>query len=115
MEARRNNMDRLMVKLGKGFVVLKCQDIDRIQSERNYLRLYKGERSFLVRNTLANFEQKLDPEKFVRVNRSTIINIERISKIESDMKYNYFVIMSDDVAVAWGKKFRSNLKKVLYN
>jgi len=108
-------MNRLMVKLGRKFIVLKCEDIDRIESERNYQRLYKGENSFLIRNTLAEFEKKLDPEKFVRVNRSTIINIEKIRKIESDLNYNYFVVMSDDVTVLWGKKFRDNLKRVLDN
>ncbi len=108
-------MDRLMVKLGKDFIVLKCDDIDWIQSERNYLRLYKGERSFLIRTTLSDFEKKLDSEKFIRVNRSTIINIERIYKIESDPKYNYSVILTNDVSVLWGKKFRNNLKRVFHN
>ncbi|MEN8222184.1 MAG: LytTR family DNA-binding domain-containing protein [Acidobacteriota bacterium] len=108
-------MNRLMVKLGNGYVVLKCEDIDRIESERNYQRLYKGEHSFLIRNTLADFEKKLDPDKFVRVNRSTIINIERIQKIESDRKHDYFVVMSNDVTVLWGRKFRDNLKRVLDN
>jgi len=104
-----------MVKLGREFIVLKCEDIDRIESERNYQRLFKGGHSFLIRNTLADFEKKLDPEKFVRVNRSTIINIEKIRKIESDLNYNYFVVMNDDVSVLWGKKFRDNLKRVLDN
>ena len=108
-------MNRLMVKLGREFIVLKCEDIDRIESERNYQRLFKGGHSFLIRNTLADFEKKLDPEKFVRVNRSTIINIEKIRKIESDLNYNYFVVMNDDVSVLWGKKFRDNLKRVLDN
>ena len=108
-------MDRLMVKLGKGFVVLRCQDIDRIQSEKNYLRLHKGERSFLIRNTLENFEKKLDPDRFVRVNRSTILNVERIRRIESDLNYNYFVVMNNDVTIAWGKKFRNNLKRMFQN
>ena len=104
-----------MVKLGREFIVLKLEDIDRIESERNYQRLFKGGNSFLIRNTLADFEKKLDPGKFVRVNRSTIINIEKIRKIESDLNYNYFVVMNDDVSVLWGKKFRENLKKALEN
>ncbi len=117
MKINEGNMklNRIMVKLGKEFIVLKCEDIDRIESEKNYLRLYKGEDSFLIRNTLSNFEKKLDPEKFVRVNRSTIVNIERIRKIESDIKYNYFVVLNNNVSVSWGRKFRNNLKRVLYN
>jgi len=107
--------ERLMVKLGKEFIVLKLEEIDWIESERNYLRLYKGESSFLIRNTLTDFEKKLDPNIFIRVNRSTIVNIDRIRKIESDVNYNYFVVMNNNVSVVWGKKFRNNLKKVLYN
>ncbi len=108
-------MERLVVKLGKELIILKCEDIDWIESERNYLRVYKGNNSFLIRDTISNFEKKLDPNKFVRVNRSAIVNIEQISKIESDPNYNYFVVMNNKVTVSWGRKFRSNLKKVLYN
>lgn len=113
MEVKK--MERLVVKLGKELIILKCEDIDWIESERNYLRVYKGNNSFLVRNTISNFEKKLDPARFVRVNRSTIVNIEQIQKIESDINYNYFVVMNNNVAVSWGRKFRNNLKKVLYN
>ena len=108
-------LERLVVKLGKELIILKGEDIDLIESEGNYLRVYRGNNSFLIRNTISNFEKKLDPNKFVRVNRSTIVNIEQISKIESDLNYNYFVVMSNKVTVSWGRKFRSNLKKVLYN
>ena len=108
-------MERLVVKLGKELIILKCEDIDWIESEKNYLRVYKGELSFLIRYTMSNFEKKLDPSVFVRVNRSAIVNIERIRKIESDPNYNYFVIMNNNVTVSWGRKFRRNLKKVLYN
>jgi len=108
-------MERLVVKLGKERIILKCEDIDWIESERNYLRVYKGDHSFLVRNTISNFEKRLDPHLFVRVNRSTIVNIEQIKKIESDPNYNYFVVMNNNVTVPWGRKFRTNLKKVLYN
>lgn len=108
-------IERIVVKLGKGYIVLKSRDIDWIEAERNYLRLHRGDRSFLIRNTLKNFEKRLDPEIFVRVNRSAMINVEKIRKIESDVNYNYFVILNNDVTVSWGRKFRSNLKRFLYN
>jgi len=108
-------MERVMVKMGNERIIVKCEDIDWIESERNYLRIYRGENSFLIRNTISRFEKKLDPVKFVRVNRSTIVNIDQIQKIESDSNYNYFVVMHNGVTVSWGRKFRANLKRVLYN
>lgn len=112
---REKQMERLMVKLGKEFLVIKVVDIEWIKAERNYLRLFLGGRSFLIRNTLSEMEKKLDSKRFIRINKSTIVNIDQIKKIKSDENYNYFVVLNNDVSEVWGRRFRNNLKKILYN
>ena len=72
---------RLTIKLTGRTILLPADEIDWIETHGNYLKVYAGRESHLIRGTMQSLETKLDPEKFVRVHRSVIVNVEKIKEI----------------------------------
>ncbi|MBV9549939.1 MAG: response regulator transcription factor [Alphaproteobacteria bacterium] len=62
-----------------GVVRVAAGDIDLVEAERDYMRLHVGARSYLLHETISNLERKLDPERFVRLHRSTLVRRDRIT------------------------------------
>jgi two-component system LytT family response regulator len=106
-------MKRISVKLGNRLFLVKVENIRWIQSERNYIRIHMGKRSYLLRETLRNFEKKLSDEQFVRINRSIIVNIDLIKELRSHNKSDYRVVLDDDHSWIWGRRFRENMRQIL--
>jgi DNA-binding LytR/AlgR family response regulator len=102
-----------MVKLGKTVFLVRVDNIRWMKSERNYVRIHVEDRSYLIRETLSGMESKLDAGQFVRINRSVIVNIDRIKELQYHNKSDYRVILDDDHSWLWGRRFRENLSQIL--
>jgi two-component system response regulator AlgR len=63
---------------------IAAQDIERIDAERDYMRLHIGQRSYLLHQTISALEARLDPERFIRLHRSTIVRRDRIKGLKHD-------------------------------
>lgn len=74
-------LKRLTIKLTGRTILLPTDEVDWIETQGNYLKVYAGRKSHLIRGTMQSLETKLDPEKFVRVHRSVIVNVEKIKEI----------------------------------
>ena len=72
------------VRKGRAQHVVRTADITWIEAQGYYAGLHTGTDSFLIRKSLNALENELDPERFVRVHRSTIVNIEQVKEIQSD-------------------------------
>jgi two-component system LytT family response regulator len=70
--------DRMIIKTGDGFLLIRTGDIDWIEAAENYVNVHAGKETHLIRKTMRETEKQLDPEKFIRIHRSTIVNIEKI-------------------------------------
>ena len=78
----KNFSDRLVVRQGGTVHLLKVDEVDWVESARNYVKIHCGPHVYTMRETLSNFESKLDPDRFLRIHRSTLVNIDRIRRIE---------------------------------
>lgn len=74
-------LKRLTIKLTGRTILLPIDEIDWIETQGNYLKVHAGRESHLIRGTMQSLETKLNPEKFVRVHRSVIVNVEKIKEI----------------------------------
>lgn len=75
--------ERLLVEARPGRrVLLPLERVHRISSRRNDALLHAGDRSYRLRTTLADLETKLDPDRFLRINRSEIVNLDHVIEIE---------------------------------
>src|SRR5205085_8879998 len=95
-------IDRVVIKSGGHIYFLKIKEIDWVEGAGDYLSLHSGSKSHLIRETMGNFHAKLDAQKFLRIHRSTIINIERIKDIQPLSKGEYVITLTS------GKRLRAS-------
>ena len=77
------------------------------------MRLHVGKNTELIRETIKNLEAKLDPEKFIRIHRSSIIKIEAIQEITSWFNNEYKLKLKNGDETISGKKYKENIAKLL--
>jgi two-component system LytT family response regulator len=76
------HLQRFSVKDGERFLLLKTGEVDWIESAGNYVRLHARRGAYMVRMTLSELEAKLDPERFARIHRTAIVNLDRVKQID---------------------------------
>jgi two-component system, LytTR family, response regulator len=105
--------ERLVVRsIGKvSFVRIK--EIEWCQACENYIQIYCGRHSHLLRSTMMQMETQLDPSRFVRVSRSAIINLDFAQEIRSVPARGRVVRLLSGIEINVGREYRSRLKEVL--
>ena len=86
---------RFTTRDGERIRFVAVRDVDWIEAHGNYVRLHSGESTSLVRATLSSIADRLDPRTFVRIHRSTIVNIDRIREVQPWFGGDYIAIMRD--------------------
>lgn len=109
----RGYLQRLVVPDGHRSVFIRTEDIDWIEAARNYIRLHVGGRSYLLRENLRGIESALDPAKFCRIHRSTVVNVDRIQAVESLLGGEYMVLLQDGTKLTSGRSYRRILHALL--
>ena len=109
----RGYLQRLVVPTGHRSVFIRTEEIDWIEAERNYIRLHVRGRAHLLRENLGRIESALDPAKFCRIHRSTIVNIDRIQAVEALFRGEYLVLLHDGTKLTSGRSYRRNLHELM--
>ncbi|MES2497030.1 MAG: LytTR family DNA-binding domain-containing protein [Pseudomonadota bacterium] len=84
---------------------IAAQDIDRIEAERDYMRLHLGQRSFLLHQTITELERRLDPVHFIRLHRSTIVRRDRIARLSHDGMGVWHAVLTDEERIRIGRTY----------
>lgn len=103
-------VERLALKSGGRVSFLKAEEIDWIEGEGNYARLHVNKQSHLIRETMNQLEAKLDPARFLRIHRSTIVNTERIKEIQPLFNGAYGVQLKDGTRLTLSRGYRERLR-----
>jgi two-component system, LytTR family, response regulator len=88
-------LTRLVVRSRDTWVILKSEEIDWLEAAANYVDVHARGRSFLIRSTISSLEQRLDPDRFARIHRSTIVNVDRVAEIRSDAHGDFDVTLTN--------------------
>jgi two-component system LytT family response regulator len=104
---------RLMVKSAGRILFLRAEEIDWIQADRDYVRIHNGARKHHLRGTISGMEQQLQDERFVRIHRSTIVNVDRIREMQPLSYGEYAVILHDGTRLTLSRSFRERVFSVL--
>jgi two-component system LytT family response regulator len=107
---RPRHLERLAVKAGGKIIFIRTDDIEWVTAEGNYARLHTGDRSHLMRETMSSLETKLDPTRFIRIHRSTIVNSDAIAELEPLFQGDYVVILRNGTRLTSSRGYRSNLQ-----
>lgn len=84
---------------------IAADDIERIDAERDYMRLHVGQRSYLLHQTISALEERLDPDKFIRLHRSTIVRRDRIKSLKHDGSGVWFADLGNGEDVRIGRTY----------
>jgi hypothetical protein len=106
-------LDRLVIRSGGRILFLKTAEIDWIEAAGNYLRIHCGEEVHVVRDTMAGMEARLDAARFLRIHRSTIVNVESIRLLEPCGNGEFIVQLYDGRGLSLSRTFRARLDEFL--
>ncbi len=109
---RKPYLERLVIKASGRVYFLRTEEVDWIEAEGNYVRLCAHKEVHLLRETMNHLESRLDPQRFLRIHRSTIVNIERIKELHPWFKGEHIVILRDGTRLTLGRAYRDRLKRI---
>jgi two-component system, LytTR family, response regulator len=105
----RKPLERVTIKTGGRIYLLRTNDIDWVEAAGNYLRLHSAGKTHSLRETMNNMEARLDPDRFWRIHRSTIVNVDRIRELQPLFHGDYVVLLKDGTELALSRTYRRNL------
>jgi two-component system LytT family response regulator len=107
--------EAIAIRAGEQYVVVRVADIDWIEADGNYAKVYVQQRSRLLTKTLAKLEQDvLDPRLFVRVHRSAIVNASRIAAVEPLSHGELSLVLKDGTHVPCSRRRRKDLEERVF-
>jgi two-component system LytT family response regulator len=111
----RRPQERLVVKSAGRVYFVRIEDIDWIEAAGNYARLHVGKDTHLLRESMSGLEARLDARKFLRIHRSTIVNLERIRELQPTFHGDYAVTLRDGTELTLSRGYRDKLQELLGN
>jgi two-component system, LytTR family, response regulator len=110
-----NYLKRLAARSAGKTVFVEVADLDWIQGAENYVELHVGRASHLLHATMNTVEKSLDPEIFLRIHRSIIVNIGRIRDLQSSAHGEYSITLRDGTRLQSGRTYADRLKALANN
>ena len=104
-----NYAEIVTVKDGGRIQLIKVIDLIYVEADGNYISLHTEKSKHLLYETLTHFEARLNPKTFVRIHRSTIVNLHFIKEIQSHFNGDYSVILKNEKVLRMSRNFKDNL------
>jgi len=113
LRARRRRAARLVVRTGGKTVFIRADEIEWVEAAGNYVHLHANGQSYVLRESMKNMESKLDPDMFVRIHRSAIVNVDHIRELEPYFHGEYVVILHDGTRLMASRVFSDRLDRLI--
>lgn len=104
---------RIQVKLNQRIILVNVNHIDSFEAEGCYVRIRTIDNNYLLREALNNLEKKLDPGRFVRIHRSTIVNIDSIVELQHWVQNEWIALLKNGSKYVVSRRYREKLKSIL--
>jgi two-component system LytT family response regulator len=102
--------ERIAIKSAGQVLFLKISDIDWIEAADYYSCLHIGEKSHLLRRTMADLERELNPENFCRVHRSAIVQLDRVESLKINEDGEYDVLLKSGARLRMSRRYRKQFQ-----
>ncbi len=109
LKTENKYLERLLLKSSGRIYFVKTDEVDWIESAGNYAKLHVGRETHLLRETMSGLEESLNPENFLRIHRSCIVNIDRVKELHPLFSGDYMVIMQDKRELTLSRNYRDRL------
>ncbi|HTC50266.1 MAG TPA: LytTR family DNA-binding domain-containing protein [Candidatus Aquilonibacter sp.] len=103
----------LLIKSRGRLLFLRMSELKWVEAERDYVRLHLEKDSHFIRDTMNNFQRRLNKNGFIRIHRSTIVNINEICEILPLLGGDYSVVLRDKTELTLSRRYRSSLDDFL--
>jgi two-component system LytT family response regulator len=113
LKAGNRYLERLVIKAAGRIYFLDIGEIDWIEAEGNYVSVHSAKKSHLLRETISSLELQLDPKKFVRIHRSSIVRLDFIQELQPWFHGEYRVILNDGTQLTLSRNHRDKLQEAL--
>ena len=105
--------DRVVLKSGSDLHFVRTADIVWVESQADFIKVHTTGGAQLVRETLQNFELRVPAEKFLRIHRSSLVNVDHVKKVTPALYGDYTVLMTDGTVLRLSRKNRAKLKRLI--
>ena len=113
LRADRAYLTRVVVNSGRRSIVVDLASVEWMEAADNYIRLHVHSREYLLRDTLAALEARLDPSRFVRIHRSAIVAVDRITTLTPMSHGDAEVVLRDGTRLTASRTWRDRLRSAL--
>jgi two-component system LytT family response regulator len=103
--------ERLAIKSNGRILFLRVTDINLVEAADNYVKLYVGNETHLYRETMTALEEKLSPDRFVRISRSVIVNVESVKELHPMFHGEYMITLRNGTRVTLTRGYREQLRQ----
>jgi len=111
--SEESGIDRLAIKSGGKISFLKVNEIHWIEAAGDYLEIHHAGGNSMIRGKIGEIEKKLNPRQFMRVHRSTIVNIDQIKELQPLFHGDYQIILHDKAQITLSRNYRDKLASLL--
>jgi two-component system, LytTR family, response regulator len=113
LTAQRRYLTRLPVRSERGVRVIDLVDVEWISASDNYVTLHAAGREYLLRDTMTRLERQLNPTHFVRIHRSTIVQVDRIHELLPAFHGDYTIVLKDGTRLTLTRGYRPKVEEAL--
>lgn len=112
MRAGAREPERIPIKTAGKVSFVRIPDVDWIGSADNYVELHVGSHSHLIRETMASISTRLPPEQFVRISRTSIVNVSRVKELQPLFHGEYAVTLTTGARLTLSRSYRDQLPRL---
>lgn len=113
LQAATTRPERLVFKCDGRVVFVRFEEVDYVESEGNYAKIHAGTAVHLVRETLSALEQQLAPDRFLRISRSVIVNLDRVKEVQPLFYGDHVVILRNGTQLTLTRSHRDKIDALL--
>lgn len=114
LQRERSGVNRFVIRDAKGAYFVATTDIDWAEADGNYVRLHTGRRVHLVRERMSGFLEKVDPQRFVRIHRSCVVNVDRIARLSAHGHAGeYLLELHDGTRIRSSRSYAAAIRQLL--
>lgn len=109
----KSHSERMVFKSRGRILFLPVSEVRWIGAEENYVRICTGSETHLLRETMARVEERLDPNMFLRVHRSAIVNLHFVKEVRNDPQNDFAVVMTNGQKIPMSRSYHSRVRELL--
>jgi two-component system LytT family response regulator len=109
LKAKEEPSKRLLIKTSKRIFFVEMKEIDWIEAAGDYVWVHTRGEKYIIRETMNDMERNLDPSCFIRIHRSTIVNIDRIKELQPHYRGDYVVMLRNGIKLTLGRTYREKV------